>query len=290
MRKSFQTCLSLLIFIGIITVPFSNAATSDQWFPQSGTTCDYSLSWFVTYKNGTRLNATEFNIYNASSAILMIVPLALDPDFNVNLRITDWSPIANKVSVTFRHSYSEESASTWIRALIINAGNYSYSHIPVQIVMDWRLGVYRGAIINTTDDSVQKQGYFSSANSFVDYFNQELQPWEAFTSPYISFPTVIQNPTYIIAKSSSNVAAMWSYVDTMISSPCNGTYIADTSGRVESYSFMLKDEISFPQHVAYGYSYSRLPDAISAPGIEWILISLSLGVCITFWLWKRRLR
>ncbi len=40
----------------------------------------------------------------------------------------------------------------------------------------------------------------------------------------------------------------------------------------------------------FGCGKCHYLDALSDPAVEWILISLSVGVCITFWLGKRRLR
>ncbi len=269
-------------FCATLLLIFSSAsmgAASSQWFPQMGTNCDYSVSWYVDYTNGTKLTDSIFNVYNDSS-IIYYVPTLLDPNNYTKMIHPGFTQIDVGTTLTLRHSYAESSTTVLARTISLITKSLTLSKGDAWIVTSWFGTSPYIYVANLTSDTVQKQGLFSTGNDYYDYINFAFQPADTFLTPNskLSNPFFTYESASVIAKTDSQIVALWS-----VENPglwYNGTYIADASGRVSSYTYVYHDSFNLGDQVSESLSFVRLPDAIPSFSYEWILVAMGIGTLI----------
>ncbi len=278
----FGFCATLLLILSSAVV----GAASSQWFPQVGTNCDYGVSWYVNYTNGTKLTDSTFNVYNDSTTIYY-VPTLLDPNNYTKSIHPSFTQLDVGTSLTLRHSYTESSTTVLARSVSLITKNLTLSHGDAWIVTTWFGTSPYIYIANLTGDTVQKQGLFSAGNDFYDYINFAFQPADTFLSPNSKYssPYFTYQSTSVIAKTESQIVALWTAEGPGIW--YNGTYIAEATGRVSSYSYAYHDSINLGDQVSYSVSFVRLPDAIPGYGYEWIVAAIGVGTLVV--IGKKRL-
>ncbi len=263
-------CATLLLILCSTAL----GAASSQWFPSSGTNCDYSVTWYVTYTNGTKLTDSTFNVYNDTSNNVYYVPTQLDPNNYTKVLNPSYTQVVSQTSLTVRHAYLESTATVLSRSSSLITGSLTVTHVSALIVTNYVDGLtfYNQ---NVTDDSVQKQGFFSNPSDFLDFFNFAFQPPDEFIVPWRGMAGFFYMNAQVIAKTDSQMVAFWSYETS--SAWINGTYVAESSGRVSSFSYVYHSKILVDQE-ANGLSFVRLPDGIPGYGCEWILAAIGIGI------------
>ncbi|MHA1252603.1 MAG: hypothetical protein ACTSRP_21635 [Candidatus Helarchaeota archaeon] len=199
MRK--KVLMFLIVILILITFGISKAsATSTQWFPTAGTKSDYTISYILYLQNGTRIETSEFDLYNVSNII--------------------------NTQITFRYSYSEYSSTTLKRTMQILAGNQVFSvDFYVYYYEDSSLSCSCYRIFPAVEDTVDKNNFWTyfTPGQFPDYFDCSLGPG----SP------VYKNEYNITSISKDQIIITNIYDQTYFT--CE-TLIASRDGRVHSLS------------------------------------------------------
>jgi Tfp pilus tip-associated adhesin PilY1 len=264
------------------------AIPPQQWFPQAGTSVTYNLSWSVTYLNETWLSSTGFDLYvnNYSTGSWILIPYAFGNDLAGEYQLA-----LQNVSVTLIHAFSSLNSTTLNRTMTLVAGNATDNATLTGGGDVLAFTAFPGVdyYMSLNSDTVQKSGFFTfSATSFVDYFNNELQPGDAFAAPWDesygfiglpSHPFHLDTNASILANTALGITAMWN--DS--AGDLSGTYVADTGGQVNSFTF-TGESPSFPQVGAWSFTFLReiasAPPSTTMPGypITGIVLVAVLGV------------
>ena len=221
MRK--KVLMFLIVILILITFGISKAsAASTQWFPTAGTKSDYTISYILYLQNGTRIETSEFDLYNVSN-IIFAIPSILKHLFTPGDHST-WISILNNTQITFRYSYLEYSSTTLKRTMQILAGNQVFSvDFYVYYYEDSSLSCYR--IFQAVKDTVDKNNFWTyfTPGQFPDYFDCSLGPGSS----------IYKDEYNITSISKDQIIVTYIYDQTYFS---GDTLIASRDGRVHSLS------------------------------------------------------
>ena len=208
----------LLGLIGInLILPIHAAST--QWFPDIGTNIEYDLSSSITLMDYSLGESETFNIYYFS-ATLVIAPTYMDNNFpampaGMNLNVSN-------AEVTFLVDYTEKSPTELFRNVRLKVDDEILSDINIGLVMFRDAGFLYSPVYDISSNTrfVDKLNFFTSASFiFLDYFDCTLGAGASILS---GLEILTVTPNQIIAAK--------------IGSPENQTYVADRSGRVQTFS------------------------------------------------------
>ncbi|HME55675.1 MAG TPA: hypothetical protein VKM55_25940 [Candidatus Lokiarchaeia archaeon] len=260
------------------------AAPPQQWFPSAGTGLDYSLSWSLAYFNGTKATDQQFDVYksNSSNDYYLINSLQ-DLNYWAKSAFPSWILLVTKTSITVHHAYSSATASTLNRTISIHAGNITIAKGTVNVFGLFNASSSTQFDISLQSDLVQKSGFFTSGQSFLDYFDNSLLPGEKFVAPMdYQVPSIVS--ASILAKTDSAIVGAYNE-----STDFNFTYIAAGSGQVQSltevgsYYFFWKDIRSFSVTFALVTGGSN-----ALPGPLPIIVIGVLSAMTMVWILKKR--
>ncbi len=264
MRNKIYIFLFLLLGLFGINLILPIHAANTQWFPDVGTNIEYDLSNSITLMDYSQGESETFNIYYYSTT-LVIVPTYLDTNFpaipsGMNLNVSN-------VEVTFLVNFTEKSPTELYRNVRLKVGDEILSDKNIALAM-FRDGSFLYAPIyeiSSNNRFVDKLNFFTSASFiFLDYFDSTLGAGASILS---GLEILTVTPNQIIA--------------TKIGSPENQTYVADRSGKVQTFSTTYH----IPEMLVSGY---RKADFIftsrksttngSIPGYDLYLIIGIIGI------------
>jgi len=258
--------IALFILLGL-EISGSGMGMTPQWVPQSGTTLNYALSWSLTYENGTRLASTTFDVYkeNVMPPTYFFLPATLDPGF-VFGNYTGYSLLEQGIPIMLTRNYVSLNSTTLNRTASMTFGSLTLTAPATIVGFPW--WIRSGSdeqYVTINSDVVQKDGYPATDGMlFIDYFNNALQPGDSFLSPVNLAYTIANYSSSVLSKSSTEIVAFWSDALTGV----NGTYVADPSGQVRTYTWASSFTFFWPYIRGYSFTYTRVggTPAISSPG------------------------
>jgi hypothetical protein len=246
-------------FVGV------RAASSQQWFPSTGTSIDYAISVDLRFGNGTVISETKFNVLNASGW-WMIEPAYITRQNNGPK--TGWTPLYNDTTMILRHAYSELNSTHLKRDTTFVAGNAKYTGKFVSYCLSRTNMSYMTLTQNATANlAIQKNAFpVENAWDIADYINNEAGVGATVLAGYYDVISVTTN---------SIVAFYNQSVDS------NKTYTADKTGQVSSYIYTSDFGMALPGQKNSILRYERVPSALPILGnpIDWVIVGI-LGLVI----------
>ncbi len=266
--------------------PLVRAATASQWFPKDGEICNYSLTWAMGCENGTTWINNRFDVY-IKNGHQWIAPTTYAEWFS-----TPYTQVINNVPIIIRCTYRKISETQLNRTVAIVAGDTVFSppNATFALVVADTGTWLTGHNLYTREDTVDINGFFNQPMIFVDYFNTALLSSETFPTPRYGFGYTTYSPaamasTFIQAKTGSNITATWSYIGSYLQ---NGTYLAEASGRVLSYTFFDNMNLgSYPDYRAYRLTFTNTnPPVEDAPpfslSLETLIVLVVSAIALLF--------
>jgi hypothetical protein len=229
-------CIPIAIILALTCSSAASASAAGasvadtQWFPTSGTNCDYAITETNFYNNYTRAQTNLFNVYYNDTNTIYILPAY----FNY-MPPSSWKTLGTNTTVIWRNSYTAISPTELNRTSSIVIGNstYTYAEVNIYIIPDHYFLTYTTAII------VQEDNFYTATifpYNFLDYFNctahigQQISP-----GAYLDTNDGVQE----VAEYSENITFPGMILYTF-------TLFADETGHVTSsaLAFYTPDEIT----------------------------------------------
>jgi hypothetical protein len=160
------------------------------------------------------------------------------------------------VQVTLNHDYVALNSTTLNRTISVTASNLKLTTGQL-IFYPWYSGAgFADQEMLLRSDMVQKSSFFTSSTvGFVAYFDNTLQPGQDFPATFDVYFSDVKYNASILAKTSTDIVAAWQLNESM--NQQNGTYIADSTGQVRSFTYAGSFTTFFPYIRAYSYSFTR---------------------------------
>ncbi|HME50622.1 MAG TPA: hypothetical protein VKM55_00255 [Candidatus Lokiarchaeia archaeon] len=252
--------IALVVLAGILSINIASpaAAAATQWFPDSGTTIDYNYSMVFTFSNGTTLSMNRFNVYG-TTAVWWIEPVYFSHigfPFGVPL-------LASNVNIKLNHEYTTINSTTLNRTTSFVAGSNETSTCPMYLLnYETNFSASYFTYNSQAYHVIQKSEFFDNIfGDVLDYFNNNAEIGATVA-------------TYFHVTAITSTAIVYSY----FSGLTNQTYVADTTGKVISYSMECK--VIAPDIKQIEYLFEAQPTATSSIVIpvEWIIIACLVGI------------
>jgi hypothetical protein len=262
-KKKSLLSVSFLLFVFMGLTPV--AAASTQWFPTEGATSDYAISHTLYLLNGTLIESNKFDLYYSTS--YKVVPSILEQYFTPPDN-SFYTSIANGTSLTFRHSYTENSLTEWKRTKTIMWDNGSASDIIGVNFFYYEDTTFSSQTHVSGDfDTVDKNNFWTSmpTGAFLDYWDSTLGMGS----------TIYNNDYPIIGITSETIITHERGTST------NRTYVAGRDGRVRT-RIIIHGGLSFEARGVKTSSFTfTLVEAEGSRGIPSFPIALTvLGLIV----------
>src|SRR5271157_273678 len=160
----FAIILAMACALAASASAASASVTDTQWFPTSGTNCDYAITETNFYDNYTRGQTNLFNVYNYTNTLYIL------PAYFNYTPPSSWKTLGTNTTVIWRNSYTAISSTDLNRTsgIVINKIFYTNSEVNIYIIPLHYFLTY------TTEITVQKDNFYAAQlppYSFLDYFN-----------------------------------------------------------------------------------------------------------------------
>ena len=277
--KQKNLILATLVWILIIGMSQSNFATTTQWFPTEGTTCEYNITYTYFLTNGTNFESNKFDLYSGGGFYYAI------PSLNKYLftEPAHSNSVANDTEIKYRHSYTESSSTQWTRSKTVIWGQTGNETPNVQLDLYYAsnksFSIY--ITLSGAGDTVDKNNFFTSMayGAFLDYFDNT-----------VGINGYIYKDFLVTALTSEIIIAYKSYGAT------NVTYIASRDGKVKAFIKATADSLLESGGIKSVSFVFTLIEAKSEPGtgvpsfsIILTISGLIIGVLLVEIAFKRKL-
>ena len=263
MRSKFFFLYSLLLGIFGVNFLLPVNAVSSQWFPDVSTTSEFNVVNYLTKWDYTRGESNTFNIYNFSGN-KYIVPSYMDLSFPQKPFL--WNSLENNSRISVLIDYTERSPTELYRNARIKIkdtiyNNTNFKFVGLRNIVQWL----------TSDMNFLSQSNYINKDSFLpndfgtfyDYFDCSL-----------GVGSILPDDVKIVSVSRKYIIASSDTSDT------NHTYLADSNGRVISYTLSFFHPLmSAIGHRETSFIFTReVSSSTGIPGFELYIILGILGI------------
>lgn len=278
MRSNRFLLFGILLTICIMGLIPSTSATSTQWFPDDGTTVEYTVTYYFTFKSGFNTECSEFILYNDSGTTFYAVPTVLRTYFPSV--VWPGTIIISDTELRIQHTYSNYSA-TYLKKtvnIIWDGGSIAGNGKTFFLVLFEYVTADNIFQIHTSNTNILRDSFPGFAGVF-------------FLHDYIDASAGILEPTpYLISNiliTPNNIVARWELAP--YGTNANLTYVADGTGKVLSFGYSVQSsQIVAANLICASYGFSVIDSSGGIPGfpLSWTILTLFGGIFIIMYLGK----